>query len=51
MANIEAVLRTVIKMFDTRLYFNPFSFTIWQYFLSLLILSIVIYFVVRVLRG
>lgn len=49
MANIKLVIITVIRFMNVRLDFNPFSFTILQALVALLVLGIIISFVRKLL--
>lgn len=47
MNNIKLVIDKCIEFFNISLTFGNYSFTMWQMFLTLELLSIVIYFVYR----
>lgn len=49
MANIKYVLDFCIDLFNTRLSFPPFSFTLYQYFLALLVMAVVVFFVHKII--
>lgn len=48
MDNLKSVFTVVLKLMNTRLTFEPFSFTILDMSLSFLALSIVIWFVYKI---
>lgn len=50
MSNIKLVIDFCIKIMNTRLTFSPYSFTVLQAFIAILVLSIIINFVVRLLN-
>lgn len=47
MDNIKLVINLVSSFFNTRLSFGSVSFSIWQYFLALFILSAIFYAIKR----
>ena len=49
MANIKYVLNFCIDLLNTRLSFSPFSFTIYQYFLAMLVMAVVVSFVLKII--
>lgn len=49
MANIKYVLDFCLNLLNIRLSFPPFSFTLYQFFLAMLVMAIVVSFVLRIL--
>lgn len=50
MENIKTVLMFSYGLLQTELHFAPFSFTIWQFMLAVLVLSIVVDFVLYMIN-
>ena len=48
MSNLKLVFDIVFYILNTTLYFPPFSFTIWQFFVAVGLLSIVISAIIKV---
>lgn len=48
MDNLRQILSTCIDFYNVRLYFPPFSFTIWQALLGIVFLGIACTFVKKV---
>lgn len=49
MDNLRTVFNYTLNLLNTRLTFAPYSFTVYQYFLALLIMAIVVAFVRKIL--
>lgn len=50
MIDIKSVLYTALECMNTRLDFGSFSFTIFQYFLFMLVLGIIVHFIKSVME-